>query len=91
MAKFNVTAAAINASIEKTKMSFTEDGLEIIDGGFAIKESTGQFNEADEPIYNQLLGFESNKEGRPKLTVRGAIYATEGEFTGSIKATDASF
>jgi hypothetical protein len=41
-----------------------------------------------------VFGFETKQIGDQsvsKLTVRGAIYADEGKFTGSIHATDAQF
>ena len=87
MAEFNINAAAINASIRDSQMSFTEDGLEIKNGDLKIYQKT-----AEEEV--QVFGFETKQIGDQsisKLTVRGAIYADEGEFTGSIHATDAQF
>jgi hypothetical protein len=48
MAKFNVTAASINASVGSSKMKFTESGLEINNGDFKITEGD-----------QQLFGFET--------------------------------
>lgn len=87
MAEFNINAAAINASIRDSQMSFTENGLEIKNGDLKIYQKT-----AEEEV--QVFGFETkqiNDQSVSKLTVRGAIYADEGEFTGSIHATDAQF
>lgn len=87
MAEFNINAAAINASIRDSEMNFTEDGLEIKNGDLKIYQKT-----AEEEV--QVFGFETKQIGDQsvsKLTVRGAIYADEGEFTGSIHATDAQF
>lgn len=75
MAKFNITAASINASVGKSKMKFTDTGLEINDGDFIIKQK-------DQLVF----GFKANK-----LTMYGAIYAEEGHFNGEIHATKATF
>lgn len=94
LAQFNITAAAINQSIGKTAMSFTEDGLEIIGGGFAIKEPDGIDEDTGKIKYKQLLGFETKNIGGQdvsKFTMKGTVYAEDGEFTGEIHATDATF
>ena len=83
MAKFNVTAASINASVGNSKMTFTENGLEINNGDFKIIQ--------DE---QQVFGFETEQIGGQnfsKLTMRGTVYADNGKFTGEVHATHATF
>ena len=84
MANFNITAASINASIENSKMSFTENGLEIKNGGLVVK------NKDDK----QIFGFETttiNEVEVSTLAIRGMVYAEGGEFVGKIHATQAEF
>ena len=83
MAKFNVTAANINASVGNSKMVFTTNGLEINNGDFKITQSK-----------QQVFGFETENIGGQdvsRLTVRGTVYADNGRFTGEIRATNATF
>lgn len=84
IAKFNLTAAAINASVGVTGMNFTQEGLEIRDGGFKITQN-------DQSVFSFESVTTSDGQNISKLTLRGAVYADEGEFTGKIHATDASF
>ena len=83
MAKFDVTAASINASVGSSKMVFTEDGLEINNGDFTITQGK-----------DQVFGFETEQIGGQdfsKLTMRGTVYADNGSFTGEVHATHATF
>lgn len=77
LAKFNLTAEAINQSVGQAKMSFTQNGLKIKDASFTIVDGSEK----------QIFGV--NEEG--SLMMRGVVYATDGEFSGKIKATEASF
>ena len=83
MAKFNITATNINASVDNSSFIFSKDGLTINDSGFQIKQDN-----------KQVFGFESkiiDGNQTSKLTVHGAIYADEGQFSGEIHATNATF
>lgn len=82
-ASFNVTAASINASVRESKLAFTEEGLQIDNGGFKIIQNG-----------MQVFGFETNQDGaqdNSKLVMKGTVYAEDGEFTGEIHATSAEF
>lgn len=88
LAQFSITATAINQSIENTKMSFTEDGLEISNGGFKILDNNEQVFGVKTKSITQSDG---TKKDVSMLTLEGAIYAYDGEFTGKIHATEATF
>ena len=83
MAKFNVTATSINASVRESKLIFTEEGLQIDNGDFKITKDG-----------EQLFGFKTEQIGEQsvsKFIMKGTVYADDGEFKGIIRATDASF
>lgn len=83
MAKLNINAADIVASIQNASLKFSSNGLELKNGDFKIyKEVT----EAGETKRESVLYTENDN-----LIVKGTIYATDGEFTGIVHATDGDF
>lgn len=76
MAKFNITATAINSAIKGTSMTFTEQGLTLKDGYFKIVDENN----------NTVFGLDENN-----LMFRGRIEATDGVFNGTVNATEATF
>ena len=87
MAKFILSAEAISMLVNNTKLVFTEEGLNVYNGGFVIygKGVDEQGEEIDVPIFyydpdeNQL-----HVQGSGEFT--GKINATEGSFTGNVSA-----
>jgi hypothetical protein len=73
MMKFNTTATSINAAIENSLMSFTEDGLKIYGAGLEIYGSKEDKNPA--------LSVEDGN-----LYFTGELRGASGEFTGKITA-----
>lgn len=73
MMKFNVAATSINAAIENSLMSFTEDGLKIYGAGLEIYGSKEDKNPA-------LSAEEGN------LYFTGELRGASGDFTGKITA-----
>lgn len=76
MAKFNLNAADITMAIQKAKLKFSADGLDIYNGGIRINKVEDQNKE--------VKVFEVDDNG--DLTLTGTIYATNGKFTGEIEA-----
>ena len=79
LAKFEVSARAINTAVGNSLMQFTEDGLQIINGNFKISKTVDD-GEGNIKIEDPLT-FDGNN-----LTVTGTIYAKNGEFSGTIEA-----
>lgn len=88
MAKFILSAEAISMLINNTKLVFTEEGLNVYNGGFVIygKDIDAETQqEIEVPIFyydpgeNQL-----HVKGSGEFT--GTIHATEGSFTGDVSA-----
>ena len=75
MAKLSLKADGLYASMQNSQLVFSEDGLTIKNGHFAIVKENG--TEIDKLLYT---------DGSGNLTLRGNIYATDGEFSGVIKA-----
>lgn len=75
MAKLSLKADGLYASMQNSQLVFSEDGLTIKNGHFAIIKENG--TEIDKLLYT---------DGSGNLTLRGNIYATDGEFSGIIKA-----
>ena len=82
MAKLNINAGDITASIQSTKLKFGPDGLEIFDGGLRIYDEPYQEGEIQNPV------FKTTETGG--LYLKGEIEATNGSFTGTIHALDFS-
>jgi hypothetical protein len=68
MAKFNVTANSINASVEENRLVFDGSGLTIQKGNFAIKDG------------NETV-FGINTAGN-SLYMKGEIHAITAKFDG---------
>ena len=81
MAKFNVTATSINAAIRDSKMQFSEQGLDIYNGGLRIHKNTEGNSET-------VLWMD---EETGNLVLHGDIYANNGEFNGIIRAKGGYF
>ena len=79
LAKFEVSARAINTAVGNSLMQFTEDGLQIVNGNFKISKTVDD-GEGNIKIEDPLT-FDGNN-----LTVTGTIYAKNGEFSGTIEA-----
>lgn len=79
MAKLNVNAGDITASIQSTKLKFGPDGLEIFDGGLRIY---------DEPYQEGVQNPVFKTTGTGGLYLKGEIEATSGSFTGIINALE---
>lgn len=83
MANFAITANSIQAAISNTGMAFDANGLTITNGGFKIQKTTQ--NNTLETVF----GFEDNNlyiNGSGNFT--GTIHATEGDFKGTVNATN---
>ena len=80
MAKLNINAGDITASIQSTKLKFGPDGLEIFDGGLRIYDEPYQEGKIQNPV------FKTTETGG--LYLKGEIEATSGSFTGTIHALD---
>lgn len=83
MAKLDINAADIVASMQEASLRFSENGLELKNGDFKIyKEITEDGEVRQEPV----LYTEDNN-----LVVKGRIEAESGFFNGIIHATDGEF
>lgn len=80
MAKLNINAGDITASIQSTKLKFGPDGLEIFDGGLRIYDEPYQEGKIQNPV------FKTTETGG--LYLKGEIEATSGSFTGTIHALE---
>ena len=78
MATFNLHASGFNSAIQHTKLDFSAEGLKIFNGGIKI------INKNQEPVF-----YADNDSGN--LTLKGTIYATNGEFTGKVIAKEGEF
>ena len=78
MAELNLNAADITASIQKSKLKFSADGLSIYNGGIKIFPS----EESDNPSFYVDNG---------NLVLKGRVEANSGFFTGTINAESGSF
>ena len=78
MATFNLHASGFNSAIQNTKLDFSAEGLKIFNGGLKI------INKNQEPVF-----YADDDLGN--LTLKGTIYATNGEFTGKVIATEGEF
>lgn len=77
LASFSINARNISAAIDSTLIKFDENGITVNNGGLIIKKNIGSETE------EILLQYDEEKES---LYIRG-----NGEFTGTIKATDGEF
>ena len=82
MAKFILSAEAISMLVNNTKLVFTEDGLNVYNGGFVIY-GKGEDEETHEEIDVPIFYYDPQEN---QLHVKGS-----GEFTGKINATEGSF
>lgn len=78
MAELSLLANGIVASIQNTKLNFSQEGLEIKNGGFKIT------NLAEEEV---LVADETTGN----LSITGTVYATDGTFKGRIEAKEGEF
>lgn len=88
MAKFILSAEAISMLINNTKLVFTEDGLNVYNGGFVIY-GKGEDEETHEEIEVPIFYYDPAEnqlhvKGSGEFT--GIIHATEGSFTGDVSA-----
>lgn len=88
MAKFILSAEAISMLINNTKLVFTEDGLNVYNGGFVIY-GKGIDEETQEEIEVPIFYYDPTEnqlhvKGSGEFT--GIIHATEGSFTGDVSA-----
>lgn len=84
MAKFEVTATAINQAVADSKMSFSGDGLTITNGGLIINDANG----------NPLLSYNNENTGliiQGNGSFTGNIYAEGGYFRGDITGANGTF
>lgn len=77
MAQFGLYANGITASIQNSKLNFSSNGLEVLNGGFSIKRSLDNSEE-------EVLYFSPDTGN---LTLKGDIYANDGYFNGEINVT----
>ena len=77
MAKFEVTARSINASVEKSKMSFEEDGLKIFGTGLTIYNNNTE---------NKKAMLIADNDGN--LQFSGTLEGANGNFSGTITAQE---
>ena len=77
IAKFSQNAADITASIQSTKLKFSANGLEVVNGGIQIK------TEDNVPV------FYADDNGN--LIIKGILDACEGTFSGDISAASGNF
>lgn len=80
LAKFNVTATNINASVGSSLLAFESSGLNIYGAGLSI------YNNSSNTKKRVLYVDESGN-----LHLKGHIEAYDGKFRGEIEATDATF
>ena len=72
-AQFGLYANRITASIQNSKLNFSSEGLEILNGGISVKKASQL--EEEEVLYFSEAG---------NLTIKGNIYADNGYFNGEI-------
>ena len=88
MAKFVLSAEAISMLVNNAKLVFTEDGLNVYNGGLVVYgkgEDKQTHEEIEVPVFyydpeENLLHIKGNGE------FTGRINATEGSFTGNVSA-----
>ena len=80
LAKFNVTATNINASVGSSLLAFERSGLNIYGAGLSIYNNGSDSKE--KVLYVDETG---------NLRLKGHIEAYSGKFKGEIEATNASF
>lgn len=78
MAKLDINAFDIVASIQEASLRFSANGLELRNGDFLIK------NQEDEPVFYL-------DETTGNLAIKGDVYAENGHFKGIIEATSGTF
>lgn len=77
MAKFSQNAADITASIQSTKLKFSANGLEVVNGGIQIKTA------------DNIPVLYADENGN--LVIKGIIEASGGTFAGDISAATGNF
>ena len=79
MASLSLEAGGIVAAMQDSKMKFDANGLLIENGAFKIVKTQ------DDKVTPLLYAENGN------LTLKGTVYATNGEFSGKVIATEGSF
>lgn len=81
MARFALTANTIQMAVNESKLEFDANGLKIYNGGLEILRDNGD-NTKTQVLYSDESG---------NLTIKGIIFAQDGEFNGTVYATNGEF
>lgn len=93
LARFSVTANAITAAIDNSKMSFSKDGLQIFNNGLSILKQSNEYiifngNEFDDSVTYYELVNDQYIETTDSSPISGKVYYTYNNILETLLAYD---